>query len=109
MALFTRRSLEGEVVVDHRESPGLPELAERTGRPLGKGQIFKAPIATCSHCQRGVILNPLRTRDRYVCHKCDKYICDSCNLNLTLTGVCYPWIRRMEDIFNATVKGQNHG
>lgn len=31
----------------------------------------------CCHCQRFVLMNPERTRDRHLCHRCNLYTCDS--------------------------------
>lgn len=70
---------EGYLMVDHRASPGLP------GDPLrGEGKLFEAKTNHCNHCGRVVIMNPLRTRDRCYCSKCDKYICDDCGLEMKL-------------------------
>jgi len=67
--MFSKRSLEGELIIDHRAEDGVPGLP----------RLFEAPIATCSHCQAGVVMNPLRTRARAWCHTCDRYICDRCD------------------------------
>lgn len=32
---------------------------------------------TCCHCNRVVVLNPERTRDRHHCYRCNHYVCDS--------------------------------
>jgi hypothetical protein len=52
---FRRTELDGYLRMDHRESPGLPGLARRWGLPIGRSTLFEASIATCSHCQAGVI------------------------------------------------------
>lgn len=41
---------------------------------------------TCCHCQRQVILNPLRTRERNHCRKCHAYVCDSPVCNAECNG-----------------------
>ena len=80
--MFSKRSLEGYMMVDHRASGGgLSELA----------------IATCSHCQRGIVRNPDRTRSRHYCPKCDHYICDQCNIVRVVTGECKPFRQRMDE------------
>jgi hypothetical protein len=61
---------EGFLMIDHRASPGLPEVPE--------GTLFEAAILTCSHCQVTMIRNPARTRARAYCTGCDHYICDRC-------------------------------
>ena len=45
---------------------------------LSGGGLFEAATTTCSHCQRIVVLNPDRTRERGYCRKCVHYICDEC-------------------------------
>lgn len=76
----SKRSHEGYLLIDHTNSPGLTEdiLAPigRSGPVVGEGQKFEAGVLTCAHCQRQVIINPLRTRDRNYCRKCDHYVCD---------------------------------
>ena len=36
------------------------------------------PTKTCGHCNRVVMLNPERRRDRATCKRCMKYVCDLC-------------------------------
>lgn len=90
MSLTSKRSLEGYFLLDNRESPGLSDdLVRSVGLPVGAGRgQFEAPTITCSHCHRVVVLNPLRTRDRAWCAKCDHYLCDACGVVLAQTGVC---------------------
>jgi hypothetical protein len=77
-----QRSREGYLLVDHRASPGLPEeIARLSGydpQHCGEGKLFEAATLTCSHCKVTVVKNPLRTRERPYCAKCDHYICDLC-------------------------------
>jgi hypothetical protein len=83
-------------MIDHRESPGVsPAMSLSAGAPVvGSGQMFESATITCSHCNRVVILNPLRTRERGYCAKCDHYICDSpaCNLD------CVPFAKVLDDL-----------
>jgi hypothetical protein len=44
----------------------------------GEGKVFEADTLTCSHCKASQIKNPLRTRPREHCFKCNHYICDAC-------------------------------
>lgn len=91
----TLGSHTGYLDIDHRNSPGLtpadvahlpvPTLA------VGKGRRLERDTKQCSHCQRGIVLNPGRVRDRAVCPKCQHYICDSCNLIRLKSGVCRPF------------------
>ena len=84
------RRHEGYVMIDHRASPGLDEPG------LGEGSLFEAAVITCSHCQRSMYRNPLRTREREYCAGCDHYICDRCGLVKKITGQCQD-IRRVFD------------
>lgn len=99
---FSRRDLEGYMEIDHRDSPGLPGLARKWGLPIGRGQRFQAPTRTCSHCQAQIVIAD-RTQELHRCSKCDKNLCPRCNLEFVLTGICYPWAKRMEDVLNKAI------
>lgn len=106
------RRYEGELVIDHRESPGITaaDIAHmpamyRNGYPvIGKGQFYESAVNTCSHCQRGIIINPLRTRERHYCRGCDRYICDNCALLMKLGASCSPFWRQVERIASKVTK-----
>lgn len=88
-------------MVDHRASPGLtPEQERAMGMPAGAGTgIFEASIYSCSHCEAGVLVNPLRTRDRAYCPKCDHIICDRCEaIRVASGGVCRPFKQVIEEV-----------
>lgn len=72
---------EGYLMIDHRASPGLDGNFMRDiglgGPSLPEGLLFESGIATCAHCNAIVVLQPLRTRARGHCAKCDRYICDT--------------------------------
>lgn len=108
--MFSKRELEGYLLIDHRESPGItPEEAAKAGRgtvPVGRGMKFEAPTVNCSHCRRLVVLNPLRTRDRAYCPKCDHYLCDSCEAARAQTGECYTFAQRIDDFMEDVAKGR---
>jgi hypothetical protein len=96
--MSSKRRQEGYLVVDSGGGPGIApdELARRGLNPeMGRG-LFESPTITCSHCQRIVILNPGRTRERGYCQKCDHYVCDQCNLARVQTGVCVPFMAKIE-------------
>mgnify|MGYP001573323576 CR=1 FL=1 len=57
----SKRSLENYLLIDNRCS--------------GEG-MQEMPTLTCCHCHIQVKLNPMRTRDRHWCWKCDAYVCD---------------------------------
>lgn len=59
-------------------------------RASGQG-MFESATNTCSHCQRIIVLNPLRTRERGYCPGCDSYICDTCEAARVAGGyTCMP-------------------
>jgi hypothetical protein len=92
-----RRSLadgSGYLEIDHRDSPGLTpaDVAAMPGAiAVQGGQLLERDIKQCSHCQRGVVLNPGRVRDRAVCPKCYAFICDGCEAVRARTGDCVPF------------------
>ena len=84
----------GFLEIDHRESPGLSpaDVAHVPGGvPVPGGSHFERDVKMCSHCQRGIVLEPLRTRNRGYCAKCDHYICDHCETIRVKTGACVPF------------------
>jgi len=98
--LFSKRSLDGFVEIDHRESPGFTEAeAVAAGRSylIGAPKHFKAATFTCSHCDQVLIKNPLRTRERAHCIQCDRDICDPCGVTLKLTSVCQCQAKRINE------------
>ena len=107
--MFSKRELEGYLLIDHREAPGISvEEAARAGRrtiPVGRGVKFERPTVNCSHCEALVVLNPLRTRDRAYCPKCDRYLCDTCEaMRAASGGDCYPFRRKIDDVLNRALK-----
>ena len=86
---MTKRNHEGYLLIDHRDSPG--------AGPVGKGQVFEAPTFCCSHCCAVVIINPLRTRSREYCAKCNHYICDTCGAIKAATGECKTFRQIIEE------------
>jgi hypothetical protein len=94
----------GYLQIDHRDSPGLTpaDVAHVPGSiPVAGGSLLERDVLTCSHCQRGVILEPLRTRDRGYCPKCNHFVCDSCDTSRVKTGACVP-MKQVLDV------AQNH-
>lgn len=79
---FLKTSFDGELMVDHRASPGLtPEQARKMGMPpelVGEGKQMHAPTLGCPHCGSHIMINPLRKRPRAHCYQCNQYICDIC-------------------------------
>jgi hypothetical protein len=79
---FLKTSRDGELFLDHSASPGIPPgKALEMGLPpdmVGEGRRMYAPTLGCPHCGGHVVLNPMRTRERAHCYKCNVYICDGC-------------------------------
>lgn len=100
----------GYLIIDHRDSPGLrpddiPLRLRSSAVAVGEGEVFEADTKICTHCQRGVILNPGRVRDRGVCPYCHHYICDTCHRMLKATGQCIPFKKILDDTANMLEKG----
>lgn len=99
----TIRSLEGEVVIDHRNSPGISgELMIAQGLPpeAGKG-VYEGVTYTCGHCQTIVFMNSLRTRERHFCRGCSHVICDGCAEEKAKTLQCVTFEQKVEALLKA--------
>ena len=102
MARFSKRSLEGYLMIDHRNSPGLtPEQVGGFGPVVQGGELYESATNTCGHCMCEVVLNPNRTRERGYCQKCDQYLCDACEFVRTQTFECRDYDRRLDDLQRA--------
>lgn len=77
---------EGLLEINHRASPGTPEVPE--------GTILERATYICSHCSFIVIKNPDRAREREWCANCDRYICDNCGLLKKLGAPCETFVQR---------------
>ena len=101
----SKRSQEGYLVIDHRNSPGVPQsVVGHTGKvspAVPGGQLYESATVTCAHCQAIVILNPKRTRPRNYCAKCDDYVCD----NPICVKECSPFARVIERTIERAIKG----
>jgi hypothetical protein len=91
--LLSKRRHEGYLLIDHSNSPGIPG---RTGK-------LECSVVTCSHCQRGVMLNPDRSRPRAYCPSCDHYICDQCEAIRAQTG-CKTFKQIMDEVCERAIK-----
>lgn len=89
--MFSKRSLEGYYLNDNSVSGGAK---------------VELPVATCSHCQRGVLINPGRTRERAYCPKCDHYLCDECEAVRVTTGVCKTFNQIIDEIQETAVNAK---
>jgi hypothetical protein len=103
----SKRSLEGWLQVDNRESPGVRpgEIPAPAGSlPVGRSTMFESAVVTCSHCQTQVILNPDRSRPRNYCRKCDKYVCDNAACNME----CVPYAALLDQAEKLAHAGRPH-
>jgi hypothetical protein len=104
----TLSSGAGYLVIDHTDSPGLSEKDQISAPPgalvAPAGQLAEGDIKHCSHCQRAVLLNPGRVRNRAVCPKCYHYICDGCEAIRVKTGVCIPFKQQLDRAMEIATK-----
>lgn len=101
--MFSKRSNEAYVLIDHRNSPGITNEFLRANNldapAVGSGQVFESAISVCHGCGNDIILNPNRSRPREWCMTHDAYLCDGCGLTRKLTGSCVPLKERLHRIF----------
>ena len=106
----TKRSQEGYVLIDHRNSPGITrefvEANKLDAPAVGAGQVFECATSTCHVCGGDIILNPLRTRIRHFCYAHDAYRCDNCETAVRARGECVPLRKIIDDAFNRLMQGQ---
>lgn len=97
----------GELIIDHRASPGIPEAqARKLGfdpKQVREGAVFEAKTYGCSHCGSVVVVNPLRTRERASCFKCNSHICDWCAVAAKEPGYVH---RSFNEIADQVVSGR---
>ena len=103
MGRFSKRSLEGYLMIDHRNSPGLTaeDLAGFQSPVVPGGELYESATNTCGHCMAEVVLNPERTRARGYCPKCDQYLCDACEYVRVRTFECQDYDRKLDDLQRA--------
>ena len=101
---------ENYLMIDHRASPGMTEQEARAaGLPstlAGEGKLLEAAVLVCAHCAQHAIKNPLRTRERAVCHKCSsQYICDVCEWKSRQPGYLHiPFVKVIDDVREGVVR-----
>lgn len=101
--LKSLRHHAGYLEIDHRDSPGLTaaDVAHIPGAmPVAAGSVLERDVKQCSHCQRTIVLQPLRVRDRGYCPKCDHYVCDDCETIRVKTGACVPAVQMFDAVQN---------
>jgi hypothetical protein len=91
MPIHSKRSLEGYLLLDNR---------------LSGGGVIEVPTLTCSHCQRQVIVNPGRTREREYCATCDHYICDECGAAKKAGAGCKTMAQVFDELEAAAYRDQ---
>ena len=93
---------EGEIMIDHRASPGLPaEMAQKLGlepRQFGEGAVFEGAVLACIHCGGLQLKNPDRKRPRNFCMSCSRYICDICAAVSKQAGYVHRNINEISDM-----------
>jgi hypothetical protein len=106
--MFSKRSNEAYVLIDHRNSPGISQEFVAVNKldvpAVGAGQAFESAISVCHCCGGDIILNPNRTREREWCMEHDAYMCDRCALIRKQTGECVPLQKKLFDIFNTMIR-----
>lgn len=107
--MTSKRSQEGYFNLDSRNGPIPVDVLAKNGLPIGAGNSnYEAPTYTCSHCQRVVLMNPSRTRERSYCRKCDAYMCDNCGASYAASGgQCRSFKRLLEEFAEAEARGEN--
>jgi hypothetical protein len=108
--MFSKRELEGELIIDHRESPGitLQEAFSVGMNPIfavGAGKKLHVPTYNCHCCERLIVVNPGRTRDRAYCPQHDAYLCDECEVKRIRNGKCIPFKQVIDEYLNHVEKG----
>lgn len=78
---------------------------EVDNRPAGQ-QHFEADTYTCTHCNRVVVMNPNRVRERYKCRGCSHHICDPCAAERIAGVACKTMNQRIDEYLNSSLPGQ---
>jgi hypothetical protein len=83
-------------------------MAVAAGLPPGAGRgTYESATYTCSHCCQVVVINPLRTRAREYCARCDHIICDRCGaLRAANGGECKTFQQTIDEIRKAAEHDQ---
>lgn len=93
----------GYLVIDHSNSPGIPDdlapqVAAMGGVPVPGSTVAELDTWKCAHCEAIVIKRPERTRPREVCRKCMAVVCDRCVL----------WCEPFAKVTDALLDGKLH-
>jgi hypothetical protein len=101
MARFSNRSLEGEILIDHRDSPGMTPAQAGSWLAVAGGTAYESAIYTCGHCRFMVVIEPKRTRQRAWCGACAQYLCDDCEGIRHVTLRCHSAAQRRDQCLEA--------
>jgi hypothetical protein len=105
----------GYLMVDHSNSPGLPEdVARASGYNPAlckEGKRFEADTLTCVHCKVVVVKSHTRDTTKMPRHKCPKcrnrYICDLCAFRMTLPDYNHlPYEKYIDVCYDASANGK---
>lgn len=87
----------GYLEIDHSQAGG--------PAPIGLPPHFETHTYTCSHCQRVVVMNPKRTRERYKCRGCNHHVCDDCEAERVLHGApCKTFAQKADEAMERAVR-----
>jgi hypothetical protein len=111
----------GYLMVDHSNSPGLPEdIARQSGYNPAlckEGKRFEADTLKCAHCAVSVLKSPMRDTTKMPRNKCPKcrdsagdarYICDVCAFRMTLPDYIHVSYQKYIDVcYDASANGKS--
>ena len=72
--------------------------------PFGVPKHFEADTYTCRHCERVVVMNPQRKRERYKCRGCAHHICDDCAALRVAGGPCRTMQQKIDESMTLAAK-----
>lgn len=107
-----RKISVGYLQIDHRDSPGISQQTVHDSGVdapvVGAGHNFETDVASCSHCQAQILLNPTRKRARAYCRSCDRYVCDTCAAVMqNAGGTCSPFAKTVDILMAAAARGES--
>jgi len=76
---------------------------ECDNRASGQGH-FEADTYTCTHCNRVVVMDPQRQRERYKCGGCNHHVCDECAALRLAGGPCRTMAQKIDEFFTAQAR-----
>ena len=103
-------SREGYLEIDHSNSPGVSQeqfkqwnvkIDPAVSALFGEGKVAKFATLSCSHCDRQIIRNPGRKRERGKCFQCFHYLCDVCAAEYKVSGCCKSLARQFDQLERA--------